>query len=51
MRHGTPEHMRGLRDRLELGLLQHADGVNGGGLHGSPTPRTFGLMVSMEKLW
>ena len=31
MRHGTPEQMRGLRDRLELGLLQHADGVNGGG--------------------
>jgi cysteine desulfurase len=28
---GTPERMRGLRDRLELGLLQHADGVNGGG--------------------
>jgi cysteine desulfurase len=31
MRNGTPERMRGLRDRLELGLLQHADGVNGGG--------------------
>jgi cysteine desulfurase len=31
MRNGTPERMRGLRDRLELGLLQHADGVNGAG--------------------
>ena len=31
MRSGTQERMRGLRDRLELGLLQHADGVNGGG--------------------
>jgi cysteine desulfurase len=31
MRGGTQERMRGLRDRLELGLLQHADGVNGGG--------------------
>jgi cysteine desulfurase len=31
MHNGTPERMRGLRDRLELGLLQHADGVNGGG--------------------
>jgi cysteine desulfurase len=31
MRGGTQERVRGLRDRLELGLLQHAGGVNGGG--------------------
>jgi cysteine desulfurase len=31
MRSGTQERMRGLRDRLELGLLQRADGVNGAG--------------------
>jgi cysteine desulfurase len=27
---GSPEHMRFLRDRLEMGLLPHAGGVNGG---------------------
>jgi cysteine desulfurase len=27
---GAPERMRTLRDRLEMGLLEHANGVNGG---------------------
>ena len=31
MRSGTQERMRGLRDRLEQGLLPEAGGVNGGG--------------------
>ena len=30
LRNGAAERMRGLRDRLEMGLLQHASGVNGG---------------------
>ena len=42
LRNGEPERIRGLRDRLEMGLVEQASGVNGGG-----TPR----VPNTSNLW